>query len=724
MASGITYEALETLHVALGSNDDALTVESIHQGVTNLDGFGGNDTLTVDSACDSLSDPITFNGGTGIDTVLASCDTDFTLSDSELSISGVGSVLLQSVEVASLSGGDAANKFSFSDWTGSATATGRSGNDRYTFHAAPSPGGYTIVESPGEGDDLMDFIGHGQDNPARALDWMRPVGDVTATSLAWHPEVGTVSVAAEGQQLNIEYGLNVAPHLDPIQGDTRGVRFEPIPFEVRFVDVGVKMTHTAVWDWRDGSELYPALITEDPVSVEGTAYAVHDWEFLGPYDVRLILTDLSPIDVWPSDIDPWNVSVETETDLEISEVVVKDDPQRPGEQALFVGGSLEKDKVYVYEYCSGDILVSMNHPHWRKVFRRGVDGPTEDGHIYVFTGQGNDLVKVYSKVHHDAEIYAGPGNDVLIGGRGNDKLDGQQGNDWLYGQKGNDHLVGGSGDDYLYGHSGNDTLDGGYGDDRLHGGDGNDLLLGGWGNDRLTGSRGHDRLAGGIGDDHLYGGYGNDILFGGLGYDYLSAGRGNDRLDGGDGNDRLYGGSGHDTLLGGLGRDYLSASSGNDSLDGGSHHDSLYGGSGHDLLFGAAGNDYLSGSSGNDILLGGLANDTLSGGSGRDLLIGGTANDSLSGSSSYDILIGGTTDHDANDAALRAILAEWTQKTPIDDRIANLTNGGGLNGAILLALGDTVHDDDDQDTLFGGSSSDWFLFFDGDFLKDRGKRDR
>ena len=66
------------------------------------------------------------------------------------------------------------------------------------------------------------------------------------------------------------------------------------------------------------------------------------------------------------------------------------------------------------------------------------------------------------------------------------------------------------------------------------------------------------------------------------------------------------------------------------------------------------------------------------------MLIGGLGRDSFYGRSGDDILIGGTTDHDANEEALLAILAEWEQQTPIDDRIANLTNGGGANGLYLL----------------------------------------
>lgn len=347
-------------------------------------------------------------------------------------------------------------------------------------------------------------------------------------------------------------------------------------------------------------------------------------------------------------------------------MAIAQDPHDQTRQALLVGGTNDNNKIYLSQSKNGDVKAYIKSPKHKEIFTIG-----PEDRIYVYAGDGNDYVKFYSSVTHGA---------IIAGGRGNDRL---------YGARRNDS-----------------SLDGGEGDDRLYAYYGNDILVGGPGNDRLYGSKGNDHLDGGDGNDRLYGS------------------KGNDQLDGGDGNDRLYGSSGDDVLIGGPGDDRLYGSSGNDRLDGGSGNDSLYGSSGNDLMFGDAGIDSLSGSSGNDILLGGLGNDKLLGGSGRDLLIGGLGTDSLSGSSSYDILIGGITDHDASDAALQAILAEWAQRTPVDDRITNLTNGGGLNGAILLALGDTVDDDDEQDTLYGGSSSDWFLFFDSDFLRDRGSRDR
>jgi hypothetical protein len=66
--------------------------------------------------------------------------------------------------------------------------------------------------------------------------------------------------------------------------------------------------------------------------------------------------------------------------------------------------------------------------------------------------------------------------------------------------------------------------------------------------------------------------------------------------------------------------------------------------------------------------------------------------------------------HDANAAALCAIMAEWTRtdKTAAE-RVANLKNGTGLNGLIVLNA-TTVFSDLDADVLTGSSGDDWFLF--------------
>jgi len=664
MADAMTLRQDGPETVRLGVNALSFVVEDAEDLV--VDGQLGDDALTIDSTTDPFAIPISYMGGNGADAVIATRDADFALGDTQLSITGVGSIAIVSVEVASLTGGPSANWFTFSGWTGSATAAGLAGDDHYFFGPATGLGDYSIVEQFGEGDDTVDFRYHGPDNPAQALDWLNPAGDVTATSLAMHADVGRVSTGIPGQQENIEYGLNVTPYLDPIQGDKVGVRCEPIPYDVRFVDVGTKMTHTAVIDWGDGNS-QPGVVREDPATVEGLVEGLHAYTELGTYQIDVTVTDHSPSWLWPPGAVRWENSAVVSALVAIVPAVVKNDPQRPGEQALFVGGSLGHDRIYVSQYRSGTVRVLMNRPVYRGYFR-----PSSDGHIYVFTCQGNDRIVLYANVDHDAELYAGPGNDYLYGGRGNDKLDGHQGVDHLYGRLGDDQLVGGPGRDYLYGSSGNDTL---IGPDAV---DFHYRKI--WGDTALGGD---DR-------DWLYGHAGNDTLIGGSGRDYMYGYAGNDTLIGGSGSDLLYGHSGNDTLIGGSGRDYL------------------YGHAGNDLLDGGTGRDRLVGYGGNDILLGGSDHDYLYGNSGRDLLIGGLGADRLWGSSGDDILIAGVTGHDTNYDALRAVMAAWTDSGSAAARIGYLQ----YDSPFILRSGVTVHDDGGaRDTLFGGSGVDWFLYF-------------
>ena len=134
-------------------------------------------------------------------------------------------------------------------------------------------------------------------------------------------------------------------------------------------------------------------------------------------------------------------------------------------------------------------------------------------------------------------------------------------------------------------------------------------------------------------------------------------------------------------------------------------------------LYGDNGNDRLKGGSGNNVLEGGAGDDLLVGGSGRDLLVGGTGADRLIGNGGDDILIGGYTSEDANDAALAAIMAEWTSAHDFATRVANLTDTGTgllgrLNGDYFLldsGSGQTVFNDASSDALTGSAGSDWLF---------------
>ena len=166
------------------------------------------------------------------------------------------------------------------------------------------------------------------------------------------------------------------------------------------------------------------------------------------------------------------------------------------------------------------------------------------GRVRVDAGDGNDIAAVSSARlgtrTWGADLYGGPGNDILSGswgadrliaGDGDDSLIGGPGGDGLDAGPGNYRLLGGDGNDRLYGRDGNDYLDAGPGDDRpVLGEGGNDRLFGGDGNDGLDGGDGNDNFAGGAGNDSIYGQAGEDLFDGGPGADDLNGGPGGDTV--------------------------------------------------------------------------------------------------------------------------------------------------------------------------------------------------
>ncbi|MFM7150201.1 MAG: calcium-binding protein, partial [Gemmataceae bacterium] len=260
---------------------------------------------------------------------------------------------------------------------------------------------------------------------------------------------------------------------------------------------------------------------------------------------------------------------------------------------------------------------------------------------------------------------------------------------------------------------------------------------------RINGGKGNDLLVGGTAADVLLGGEGDDDVRGGPGNDWLTGGLGDDRFDGGVGVDRLVeagdvdfvlvqGTATTDGSLTGLGEDVLvfnrieqadlTGGDGNNLID-------ASGFTGRTWLSGGKGNDNLKGGKSTNLILGGEGDDNLTGNVGRDLLIGGLGLDVLNGGGNEDILIGGTTNHDANRAAIDAILVEWNQMIAYNTRVDHLlgTLAGGKNGTFRLN-GTTVKGDFEFDSLRGSTGTDWFfaeIFFGGedfDFLLDHDGR--
>ena len=178
---------------------------------------------------------------------------------------------------------------------------------------------------------------------------------------------------------------------------------------------------------------------------------------------------------------------------------------------------------------------------------------------------------------------------------------------------------------------------------------------------------------------------------------------------GGDGNDQVYATDSARavSIFGQGGHDQMTGGHAGDRLDGGDGVDRIWGQAGDDLVLGGDGNDQIDGREGNDVVVGGAGDDSMGGFDGRDVLIGGLGADRMDGGAGDDLLIAGRTSYDDNDAALLAILAEWTSAADAATRIGEPRQWHF--GGVRLRWGETVHDDGVADCLNGSSGADWLF---------------
>jgi transcription elongation GreA/GreB family factor len=227
---------------------------------------------------------------------------------------------------------------------------------------------------------------------------------------------------------------------------------------------------------------------------------------------------------------------------------------------------------------------------------------------------------------------------------------------------------------------------------------------------------------------------GNDLIDG-------STSISDDTIDGGPGNDVMIGGSGNTTFVEAPGSsDVIRDSGGIDTIDFSGASLGIKFNLGLDagqvqvvdaaantvavtgtleIAIGSEFADDLNGNSFDNVLVGLGGADRLSGHSGRDVLIGGLGDDRLVGGTDEDTLIAGRTIYDRSDAALRAILAEWSTAV-LANRVENLRDGSVTladgTPIVLLKSGTsefdtTVFDDLNADQVTGSNGPDW-LFFD------------
>jgi Ca2+-binding RTX toxin-like protein len=327
--------------------------------------------------------------------------------------------------------------------------------------------------------------------------------------------------------------------------------------------------------------------------------------------------------------------------------------------------------------------------------KQDADGDGEFDHYLILKGpidgfiatefadiiHGNDLNNSLFGLGGDDVITAGNGNDMIVPGQGNDTAS----------------SAGATGSKlYIWEPGSTDTYQGGMEDDTIDVGSGMmmpmGLALSPGSEPTCTGVHadldqpGPDGQTGLVTDDQ-----GNVLIL----YDDLI-----ENINSTDCDDTIFGNS-EDNII--------NARGGNDEVQGRD---------GDDLIRGGDGDDSILGQSGNDVLVGGAGDDRLNGGSGRDIVIGGDGSDVIKAGADQDIVITGFTDHDDDDAALLAILDEWTSNKSFEERVNNVMTGGGLTGGFAFNS-TTVHDDGDQDTATAGAGEDLIFLGDPSELTDQ-----
>lgn len=207
---------------------------------------------------------------------------------------------------------------------------------------------------------------------------------------------------------------------------------ETVNLSASFTDAGVLDTHTATIDWGDGTT---SVGTVDQGT--GTVTADHVYAEGGYYEVTLTLTDN-----------------DTGQDIAMTATVIAGVGVQDG--VLNLVGTNGNDKFKVFKVGNTDDLRVRYRLDGGSDTWATVNGPVDE--INMQLGDGDDVGFVSRRVHTDAVIDAGAGDDLLAGGSGNDILLAGAGYDTLFGGSGRDLMIGGTESDLIFGDGGSDIL--------------------------------------------------------------------------------------------------------------------------------------------------------------------------------------------------------------------------------------------------------------------------
>lgn len=506
--------------------------------------------------------PITLRGQSGLDAVAGRGAGAISLADDGLELGGVAvAVILDSVEVGSITGSDGDDVIDASHFSGVAVLQGGKGDDRLIAGMGSDflnggEGDDTFVfltdatndldsVTAGDGDDALDFSNFtdpltlnlsitGADQAAvtgkqqirlTAVDVENVIGGSDADNLTGNPLDNTFTPGAGGGSLSGGGGTNTLV----FSGDVDMTLTDPL-LAVSTGNIALAGIQRAFLSGGEGDNTLNAAFFTGRVTLDGGAGAdsliggFGSDELIGGSGVDQLVggdgNDVYKFEV-DSELDADSVAdasgVDTFDFAESTAAGVTVNLATVGAAQTVNTSNLDLTIV------AGTIIENV---------RGTSQGDTITGNAannLIFANGGSDMVDGAGGLNALAEIRDEPGADgqpvnvefrltdaALTVSRGgvveNDTLQNIQ-QVALAGGAGNDTLDGSqftAGPLLLFGQDGDDILAGGAGADLIIGGAGNDLLAGGDDNDELLGGDGLDQLAGGAGDDMLEGGNDSD----------------------------------------------------------------------------------------------------------------------------------------------------------------------------------------------------------------------
>jgi len=666
-----------------GISDNSLDAGGFTVGGVTLDGAVGDDTLRGSGGDDLLE------GGLGIDLVLQNADTDQVLTDT--SLTGQGTDVLSSIELAGLTAGNSDNSLDASAFSGTVTLDGGQGND--TLWGAA-------------GDDSIDG-GLGSDLLQQTADTDQVL---TNTSLTGH---GTDTLNGIERVMLTGGGLNNT--LDP-----RGFSLGPVTLQgLAGNDTLYGSPGNDLLDGGSGSDQVRQVVNNDQV-VTDTSLSGQGSDVLSSIEEAVLTGGTGDNDLDASGFTAGPVTLnggdgdDTLTGTSISDTL-------DGGPGIDTGNVVFNGNVVITD-------TTLTGP--------GIDTLIEIERFTISGGFGPNRIDASAYTLGSVTLNGAGGNDTLLGSLGDDSLIGGVGIDTVEqtvdgNQVLDDTSLQGMGTDALSGIE-RAVLSGGVNDDLIDAGSFNGMgvtLVGATGDDTLLGSSGNDSLDGGGGTD-LAGqtsnsdqvanntsmaGHGIDVLTG-IEEIWLTGGAGNNSLDvasftmgfatlsGGDGDDTLTGSPSDDRLEGGTGTDMVRQVSGLDQV----LTDTSLTGNGSDVLADIESAMLWGNNLANHIDASGFNSGpvTLFGQSGDDTLHGSPADDSLDGGTGVDRLIQVA---DADQTLYNTAVTGHGYDYLVSLERAELIGGAGdnrLDAASYTAGLVTLRGATGDDTLVGGFFDD------------------